>query len=237
MTTTGEHGSHTMSTNSITVANWELIHRLSNYRHVLLKLKTLGFQRVFSENLGDALGLSASQVRKDFSHFEVSGNRKAGYPVAETIARLNEILGKTQEQRLIIVGCGKIGSALMGYNRFARERIRVVAGFDSDPALVNPGAHIPIYDTSELAAFIAEHDIRIAIMTVPEAAASQVLDQLVRNGIRGVLNFAPIQLRGAPTCVVHNVNLEQEVETLFYFAHHRTESPGCEGADMEGDEG
>ncbi|MFW6367459.1 MAG: redox-sensing transcriptional repressor Rex [bacterium] len=214
-----------MSTNNITVANWELIHRLSNYRHVLLKLKTLGFQRVFSENLGDALGLSASQVRKDFAHFEISGNRKAGYPVGATIDHLNEILGKTREQLLIIVGCGKIGRALMGYNRFARERIRVVAGFDSDPALVNPDAHIPIHDMSEMPEFVAAHEIRIAIMTVPEAAASQVLDQLIRSGIRGVLNFAPIQLRGTRSCVVHNVNLEQEVETLFYFAQQRADAP------------
>ncbi len=213
------------TTNNITVANWELIHRLSNYRHVLLKLKTLGFQRVFSENLGDALGLSASQVRKDFAHFEISGNRKAGYPVEATLEHLNEILGKTREQLLIIVGCGKIGSALMGYNRFARERIRVVAGFDSDPALVNPDAHIPIHDISELPAFVTAHEIRIAIMTVPEAAASQVLDQLIRSGIRGVLNFAPIQLRGARNCVVHNVNLEQEVETLFYFAQQQANAP------------
>lgn len=225
-----------MSANSISVANWELIHRLSNYRHVLLKLKSLGFQRVFSENLGDALGLSSSQVRKDFSLFEISGNRKAGYPVEGTIEHLNEILGKTQEQRLVIVGCGKLGTALMGYNRFARENIRVVAGFDSDPTLLNPNAHVPVYDIAALPTFVDEHDIRIAIMTVPEAAASQVLDLLIQSGICGALNFAPLQLRGSESCVVHNVNLEQEVETLFYFATQRAEAPEEDAGTADEDE-
>lgn len=220
-----------MSTNNISVANWELVHRLSNYRHVLLKLKSLGFQRVFSENLGDALGVSASQVRKDFAHFELTGNRKAGYPVRETIAGINTILGKDQEQRLVVVGCGKIGSALMGYNRFARERIRVVAGFDTDPALVNPEAQVPVYDTAALPDFVQENDIRIAIMTVPEAAAPQVFEFLLRSGIRGVLNFAPIQLRGTDSCVVNNVNLEQEVETLFFFARQRVAEESATAPD------
>lgn len=219
----------------------QMIHRLSSYRHVLLKLRTLGFRRVFSENLGDALGLSAAQVRKDFSHFEMKGNRKGGYLVDQLIDRLAEVLGKEEEQRIVVVGCGKIGTALMGYNRFAREGIRVVAGFDTDPELVDPNAQVPVFHISELPEFAKRHSIRIAVMTVPEAAAPQAFEHLRKSGIRGVLNFAPTQLRETPDCVVQNVNLEQEVEMLFYFArqmegHGTVESgPGDDDAGMNPD--
>ncbi|MCF7853451.1 MAG: redox-sensing transcriptional repressor Rex [Candidatus Pacebacteria bacterium] len=194
-----------------------MVERLSSYRSVLCKLKTLGFVKVFSDNLGDALGISASQVRKDFSQFELKGNKKGGYQVDELIERLNEILGKNEVQDIIIVGCGKIGTALMNYNRFTSEGIRVVAGFDTDPTVIRPDARIPVLDLSELESFVERHGIRIAIMTVPEPPAPQVYERLVNAGIEGILNFTPMQLRSSGSCLIQNVNIEREIENLFYF--------------------
>ncbi len=201
----------------MTAANRETVNRLSNYRKVLIKLKSLGFQKVFSDNLADALGVSAAQVRKDFSLFGLTGNKKGGYQVCYLIDKLNEILGKHEEQRIIIVGCGKLGNALMGHNRFVREGIKVVAGFDTDPAIIDPEARVPIHDLSTLPEFVAGEHVRIAIMTVPEGAANHVYEILLESDIRGILNFTPVQLKGNEHCVVHNVNLALEIENLFYF--------------------
>ncbi len=195
----------------------EMVQRLSNYRSVLCKLKSLGFVKVFSDNLGDALGISSSQVRKDFSQFDLTGNKKGGYQVDGLIEKLNVILGKNTIQKIIVIGCGKIGTALMNYNGFSRESIKVAAGFDTDPTIINPRGLIPILDLGSLEEFVKEHDIKIAIITTPESGATRVHEILQESGIRGILNFTPVRLKDQPTCVVHNVNIEQEIENLFYF--------------------
>ncbi len=197
----------------------EMVQRLSNYRSVLCKLKTLGFVKVFSDNLGDALGISSSQVRKDFSQFDLTGNKKGGYQVDKLIDKLNLILGKNDVQKIVVVGCGKIGTALMNYNGFSRESIKVVAGFDTDPTVINPKGLIPIHDLSDLKSFVTKENIKIAIVTTPESGAARVQDLLLESGICGILNFTPVKLKGSENCVVHNVNIEQEIENLFYFVN------------------
>lgn len=195
----------------------EMVQRLSNYRSVLCKLRTLGFVRVFSDNLGDALGISSSQVRKDFSQFGLTGNKKGGYHVEGLIDKLNVILGKNEVQKIIVVGCGKIGTALMNYNGFTRESIRVVAGFDTDPTIINPKSLIPVYDLADLKEFVEREEVRVAIITTPESGSSRVYEILEESGVNGILNFTPVQLKGTERCVIHNVNIEQEIENLFYF--------------------
>ncbi len=195
----------------------EMVQRLSNYRSVLCKLRTLGFVKVFSDNLGDALGISSSQVRKDFSQFELTGNKKGGYQVDQLISQLNVILGKNEIQKIIVVGCGKIGTALMNYNGFSRESIKVVAGFDTDPTIINPKGIIPILDLGDLKEFIQKNEIRIAIITTPESGTSRVQEILLEANINGILNFTPVRLKSSETCITHNVNIEQEIENLFYF--------------------
>jgi len=200
------------------LGNREVINRLSNYRKVLLTMQSLGFRKVFSDNLADALGLTAAQVRKDLSSFKLSGNKKGGYQVEVLIDRLNVILGKNEEQKIIIIGCGKLGSALMGYNRFIREGIKVVAGFDTDPEIINPDGSISIYGLEHLPDYVVREQVKVAVMTVPESAAQHVFQILLESDIRGVLNFTPAQLKDTENCVVHNVNLALEIENLFYFA-------------------
>ena len=120
---------------------YDLIKRLSQYKKILVKLKTMGFVKVFSDNLSDALGISASLVRKDFAACNLTGKRRGGYQVNELIEKLNILLGKNSEQRVIMVGCGKLGSALMNYRGFDTEQIKIVAGFDTNPQRQNPDAN------------------------------------------------------------------------------------------------
>jgi redox-sensing transcriptional repressor len=196
--------------------NEEIVNRLIKYRDVLQKMKGLGFARVFSDNLADAIGVSPSLVRKDFSMFGMTGNKRGGYQIQNLLDDLSRILGKDKKQNIIIVGCGKIGRALMNYNAFPRVGIRVVAGFDSEPDLLTPDAAIPIFHVRKMKEFIAENDIKIAVLTVPEPSAQSILDSLMKANIRGVVNFAPVSLKGSESCFIHNINIEQEFEKLFY---------------------
>lgn len=197
----------------------EMIQRLVRYKNILLKFKSMGLSRVFSDNLGDAAGVSSSLVRKDFSlaHLAV-GNKRGGYPIDVLLQRLDALLGTQALQRIVIVGCGKIGTALLNYKGFANENIEVVAGFDNNPARINPAATpIPILPVSQLAAFVKEQDIQVAVLAVPENAAAGILDQLAAAGVQGVLNFSPVQLKAGSALFVQNINIAFEIENLFYY--------------------
>ncbi len=194
----------------------DIIKRLSQYKKILQKLKSLGLVRVFSDNLSDALGISSSLVRKDFAACNITGKRRGGYVVDELIERLNTLLGKDQEQKIIIVGCGKLGSALMNHKGFASDQIRVSAGFDTDPQRVAPHAAVPIYALDRLESYIRENAIQVAVLTVPEEATQEMVEVLRKAGIHGILNFAAVPIKPASDCYIQNVNLALEVEKLFY---------------------
>ena len=200
--------------------------RLTNYKNVLYKLKALGFVKVFSDNLGDAIGVSAAQVRSDLSKFGIaSGNKKGGYPIDELLDNVKDILGKDEVQKSIVIGCGKMGRAIMNYTGFPVDGMRIVAGFDTNPVVASEGTRIPIYCLDELNKIVAVEKITVAIMTVPESAAAQVFDIVQTAGIKGVLNFAPIQLRSTETCMVNNINIALELESMFYMVKYSLTHP------------
>jgi len=207
----------------LAMANRSCIIRLSRYKNALNRLKTLNFVRIFSDNLADAAGVTAAQVRKDFSLFGIAGNRRGGYRVDELSDQLNRILGKNQLQEFIMVGAGNIGRALMHYRGFEKSGIRIAAGFDIDPAKFNEQSEPSVLPLEQLVDFVQTRDISLAIIAVPDYAAQQVLELLVSAGIRGVLNFAPICLKAPSGCVVNNINLETELENLIYFVNATNE--------------
>lgn len=179
----------------------------------------MGFVKVFSGNLADAAGVTSSQVRKDFSLFAITGNRRGGYHVDELIDRIGHILGKNEIQKVVIVGMGNIGKALMRYRGFEAGGIKIVAGFDNDPTRFNASAEVPILPLDEFRQFVANNGVKIAILAVPDMAAHQVSELMIAAGIKGILNFAPIQLRGAEDVVISSINLEVELENLIYFVN------------------
>ncbi|MFA6357722.1 MAG: redox-sensing transcriptional repressor Rex [Candidatus Omnitrophota bacterium] len=201
------------------ITNKNCIIRLSRYKNALYRLQALGFVKVFSDNLADAVGGTASQVRKDFSIFGISGNKKGGYQIDFLLEKLNSILGKDQLQKVIVVGAGHIGSALMRYRGFEKEGIKIVAGFDIDPSKINRSNAVPILPLEEVKVFIKSNGIRIAVLAVPDIAAQQAVDLISAAGIKGILNFAPLGLKAPETCIINNVNLEIELENLIYFVN------------------
>ncbi|MDD5731197.1 MAG: redox-sensing transcriptional repressor Rex, partial [Candidatus Omnitrophica bacterium] len=169
------------------ITNKNCVIRLSRYKNALYRLKSLGFIKVFSDNLADAVGVMPSQVRKDFSIFGISGNKRGGYQVDDLIEKLNGILGKNETQKAVIAGVGNIGMALIKYKGFEKEGIKIEAAFDIDPAKFNKATDIPVFALEELGAFIKNNKIKIGIIAVPDIAAQQVMDIMISAGIKGVL--------------------------------------------------
>ena len=204
--------------------NRKCILRISRYKSALKRLKSLGFVKVFSANLADAGGVTASQVRKDFSMFGITGNRRGGYNVDELTLRIREILGKNELQKVVVVGVGNIGKALLRYKGFESSGIKVVAAFDIDPAKLDLSSDVPVLPLDDFRSFIQDHNIKIGILSVPEAAAHHISEIMVSAGIKGILNFAPIQLRANDDVVISNINLEVELENLIYFVNVQEKS-------------
>jgi redox-sensing transcriptional repressor len=193
--------------------------RLSEYKNALSRFKTLGFVKVFSDNLADSVRVTSVQVRKDFSLFGISGNRRGGYLVKELIEKLNDILGKNEIQRVVLAGVGHLGTALMRYKGFEKEGIKIVACFDIDPTKTDKKAERPILLFDELFGFVKKNGIKIGIISVPENAAQEVAEKMMSAGIKGILNFAPIKLRGEEDCIINYVNVAFELENLSYFVN------------------
>jgi len=198
-------------------AHKKSIGRLTCYRRTLLRLQNLGFEKVFSETLSEEVGVTSSQVRKDFSLFMIKGNKKGGYQVDTLLKQLNQILKKDQIHKVILVGMGNIGNAILKYRAFEVEGIEIVAGFDIDPSKVNSKKKVPIYKMDDLESCINEKNIQIGIIAVPVMAAQQVYDKMIQAGIKGILNFAPIKLKGGEHTIIENVNITQKLENVIYF--------------------
>lgn len=204
--------------------NRKCIIRISRYKNALNRLKALGFVKVFSGNLADAAGVTSSQVRKDFSLFGITGNRRGGYRVDELIEKIRHILGKNEQQKVVIVGVGNIGKALLRYKGFESGGIKIMAAFDIDPSKYTGDFEVPVLPLENFRGFVQENDIKVGILAVPEVAAHHVSEIMISSGIRGILNFAPIQLRSASDVVISNINLEVELENLIYFVNVQDKS-------------
>lgn len=210
--------------------NKALILRLARYLRVLQQLKSLGFVKVFSNNLGDAIGVTPAVVRKDLSTIQIPGNKRGGYHIDTLISELSRVLGKQDRHDVIVVGCGRIGGALLEYEAFEKEGIRVVAGFDVDRNKIDRDRTVPILPLAELESFVHEHGIEVAILAVPDDAATEVFDRMIRAGVRGYLNFTSVELKCAGKCdtdecpmqcTVQHINIGLEIENLFYLVNMR----------------
>lgn len=195
--------------------NKELVIRLIKYRRILNQLKSLGFERVFSNNLGDAIGVAPALVRKDFSLLFLGGNKRGGYNIDYLSEKLDAILGKAQNQKIIIMGMGRIGTALAQYKGFMQGGFEVAAGFDINADLERD-VSVPVLPPERLADFVREHNIRVAVLTVPEDSAAACVKMLKEAGIQGILNFTPVEFKSTPTCSIQNINIAVEIENLFF---------------------
>ena len=194
------------------------IYRLSIYLRCLARLRENGIGTVSSEALAKAAGVKPTQLRKDLAYFGTFGTRGLGYDVAELSKKISEELGTSSLQPVILVGVGNLGLALLSYRGFEKEGFEIIAAFDAEPRRQrDKKIKQPVIGMEQLPEFIREHNVKMAILSVPAAVAQTAANSLVESGIMGILNFAPIVLTVPEDVMVNNVNLAIELENLSYF--------------------
>ena len=198
------------------------VRRLSLYLRYLEEFETEGQATVSSEALATRGGTTSAQVRKDLSFFGSFGKRGLGYPVAELSTRLRDILGLSRRYRLVVVGAGKIGSALAQYRGFRQRGFDIVALFDTDEAKIGKTYDgVKVRSTGELEAVLSAEQPDIGVIVVPGDQAQAVADRLVQGGVRAILNFAPAPLQVPDSVSLKNVNLALELEALSFAIANR----------------
>ena len=198
------------------------VRRLSLYLRFLEESAQRGLVTISSDELARRGGTTSAQVRKDLSFFGSFGKRGLGYSVPELTESLREILGLRREWRVIIVGAGKIGTALAQYRGFRQRGFRVVAVYDRDPKKIGTKwDSLKVRDMATIERDIANDQPDIAVLTTPGEEAQAVVDRLVRAGIRAVLNFAPVQLQVPADVTLKNVNMAMELEGLSFALTNR----------------
>ena len=196
------------------------VRRLSFYLRQLEAFSEDDRKTVSSRELGEALGLSDAQVRKDLAYFGQFGHPGVGYRVPELIPQVRRILGTDRVSRVLLVGAGNLGRALIAFRGFAKRGFELVAVFDKDAAKIGQmtdGPHaIRIHPLPDMAAMVRKHSIRVGILAVPASAAQQVAEEMVAAGIRGILNFAPVTLQVGAEVEVASVDLAIHLEQLSF---------------------
>ena len=172
-----------------------IVSRLPVYLRALSRMQAQGQKTTSSQELGEQVGISAAQIRKDLSQFGEFGKQGTGYNIAFLVSKLREILQVERAWDVALVGMGDMGHALARYQGFSDRGFRVAMVFDNDPEKIGEqvGEYV-IRDTREMGMAIREAGIRVAMVCVPAKVAQAVTTQLVEAGVRAILNYAPISL-------------------------------------------
>ncbi len=192
------------------------IPRLSLYYRALLESRGSAF--ISSEELSKLTQFSAAQVRKDLTYFGEFGTPGKGYKISGLKEEILKILGTGRECNIALIGSGNLGLALLAYRGFASQGFRIVAAFDSNLSKIGKTFEgVLIRGINELPRVVKSENIEIAIAAVPTQAAQEVVDKLVKSGIRAILNFAPLRPKAPKGVEILNIDLSIELERLAYF--------------------
>ena len=193
------------------------VRRLSGYLRHLRWLSADGRRVVSSLELADENGTTAAQVRKDLSQFGSFGQRGRGYPVTDLRNALVRILGLRRQWRVCVVGAGRLGSAVLGYEGLSRRGFEVVAAFDVDPEKVGRSVRgIPVLPLEDLEREIDTRGVEMAILAVPDAPARELAKRLAAAGVTGILTFTSTKIDPAPGVAVRVMDIAVELEGLSY---------------------
>ena len=186
-----------------------VIGRLPRYFRFLGELKDEGVERISSQELSGIMNVTASQIRQDFNNF--------GYNVEYLYQEIGRILGLDKTHHLIIVGAGNLGQALANYMNFERRGFIFTGVFDNNPALYGRKIRgIEVRPMEEVADFVEQNNVDIAVLTIPKNSAEEVADRLVSVGIKAIWNFAHVDLKVPKEVQVENVHLSDSLMKLSY---------------------
>ena len=200
-----------------------VIKRLPKYHRYLNELMKNDVDRISSKELGEKIGFTASQIRQDLNCFGDFGQQGYGYNVRELYNQISSILGLSQKYNTVIVGAGNIGQAIANY-KFDKQGVNLVGIFDANPKLVGLKIRdIEISEIDTLKSFLSKNKIDIGIICVPRLNAQKVCDEMVESGVKGIWNFAPVDLSVPENVRVENVHLSESLMTLIYLLHSNEE--------------
>ncbi len=195
------------------------VERVILYRRRLRALHAAGQTRIYSHELAGVEGVTPAQVRRDLMTIGYTGSPAKGYDVAGLITKIDETLNPHQDEGVVLVGVGRLGKAFLAYFAGQANHLPVVAAFDVDQEMVGRLVHgCRCYGLDELETVLAQRSVRVAFLTVPGDAAQEVADRLVRAGIRGLVNLAPIRLRVPPDVYVEYLDITVSLEKVAFFA-------------------
>jgi redox-sensing transcriptional repressor len=203
-----------------------VVGRLPVYLRVLNYLIAEGRQITSSQELGDRLGISSAQIRKDLSHFGEFGKQGTGYDVVFLRDQLKHILNLDQDWPIVLIGAGDLGQALAHYQRFAVGGFNIVGVFDNDPEKINKSfGRYTVRDVAELSDVIHEHGVTMGIIAVSTDSARAVAKMLIENGVTSILNYAPVTLMVPRGVRVQYIDPIARLQHMAYYQTAEKSSP------------
>jgi len=193
------------------------ITRLSIYSRYLKDLERKGVITISSSEIAEGVGVSSAQVRKDLAYFGEFGTKGVGYNVKDLLSYIRKILGLNKTWNIVLVGAGNLGMALVTYQEFKDRGFNIVGVFDNDPSKVgNNIADLTVLPVENISSVIKKYNVHIGIIAVPAKAAQAVADMLVKNNLKAILNFAPINIHLPRDVSIQNVDLSIKLEALTF---------------------
>ena len=195
-----------------------IIGRLPSYLRALQRLSENGAKTTSSQELGERVGISAAQIRKDISQFGEFGKQGTGYSIPFLIDKLREILKVNRMWDIVIVGAGDMGHALSRYQGFTSRGFQVAMIFDNDPSKIGQKVgDCTIEDAAKMGDRIRTARIKMAMLTVPAASAQEVADQLVQAGVKAILNYAPTSINVPENVHVQHIDPSTHLQRMTYY--------------------
>ncbi len=196
-----------------------VVARLPIYLETLELMQRQGIRKTSSKELGDRLGITAAQIRKDLSQFGEFGKQGTGYSIDKLVAELKRILNLNQIWDVAVIGSGRLGLAIAQYPEFIHRGFRITMIFDNDPKLIGTQVgDFVIQDGAQIVEIIKKSKVKIAILTVPANAAQQVAENLVKAGVQAILTYAPVMLN-LPTDSVQVLHIDpiKQLQQMTFF--------------------
>ena len=195
-----------------------VIRRLPRYHRYLGDLLRAGKLRISSAELARIMGVTASQIRQDLNCFGGFGQQGYGYNIKFLHGKISELLGVNEGFGAVIIGAGNLGRALAATRMFERRGVNRLAMFDVDPSLIGTEIYgVPVYSVDQLKEFCMENNVQIGVLTVPKEAAYDITNTIVEAGVRGIWNFANMELKiDNPDVIVENIHLGDSLMALCY---------------------
>ncbi|GIN88908.1 redox-sensing transcriptional repressor Rex [Heyndrickxia sporothermodurans] len=195
--------------------------RLPLYYRFLRNLHNSGKQRVSSAELSEAVKVDSATIRRDFSYFGALGKKGYGYNVNYLLTFFRKTLDQDELTKVALIGVGNLGTAFLNYNFMKNNNTKIEFAFDVDEKKIGKKiGDVPIYSLDELETRLMNEEVSVVILTIPAEVAQRITDQVIKTGVKGILNFTPARLNVPPSIRVHHIDLAVELQSLVYFLKH-----------------